>query len=201
MPPIRLALDDGPIIFGKPVKGKVLLDFNLVKKDEMQVVYVELKGRIFIEQTTRTVNSVTITRWNSIDLMERKISLWKRGRAYPPAGSHILPLPFEIPLGVNLPPNFERTRDSWANLPHRMEIIYTLHVIGKRPGLFKLKENIKQPLTIQHHDTVSAPIQTRLNNGWDKPWMTVRGRETFRKYLLCGSEADVDVRVSISHHV
>lgn len=123
--------------------------------------------------------------------MDYSKPLWRRGDAYPPPDSDLLTLPWEIPLLQDMPPTF------YAHAGNsRMSITYTLDVIGNRPGLFKFDRDIKRMLTVHPNASVSAPVQTRLNYGWDGPCKTVTARDRLSRYILWGGDTDITLHVS-----
>lgn len=117
--------------------------------------------------------------------------VWRRGEAYPPPDSDILTLPWEIPLLQDMPPTLT------AHVGRcRMSIKYTLHVIGNRPGLLKFNKDIKRMLTISPNASVSIPVQTRLNYGWDGPWRTSTTRNRLSRHFFWGPDTDITIHVS-----
>jgi len=188
MASIELILDQEPFIAGHSVRGSVLLNFRLLQGDGTETVYVKLTGRMHGKLSSGQSSII-----RNFDLVNHQMPIWKRGQAYPSPGSDVLTLPFDVPLRVDLPPSFTaRIR----NL--QLSIKYTLHVVGERPGLFKIDTDIKKSMTIQPNDTVSESVQTRLRGGWDGPWTPIQVSERMSKYIVWGELADVDVRVSVS---
>ncbi|TFY53331.1 hypothetical protein EVJ58_g9511 [Rhodofomes roseus] len=188
MTSIELVLDQHPFIIGYSVSGAVLLNFRMLQDDGIETIHVKLIGHMY----GRADHGKSRERKN-IDFLQHILPVWKRGQAYPPPGSDVLPLPFNIPLRPDLPPS--------ASLHARRlrgSIKYTLHAIGDRPGLLKFNKEVKQYVTVQPNGTVSEPVQTRLgNHDWDGPWTTIRASKHVSKYVLWGEHADVDVRLTV----
>ncbi|TFY64775.1 hypothetical protein EVJ58_g2393 [Rhodofomes roseus] len=179
-----LLLDQEPFIAGYAVTGSVLLNFRLLQADGIETIYVKLTGRMY---GTRGDSEKSESR--SINFVYHKVPIGTRGQAYPSPGSDVLTLPFQLPLGVDLPPSFT------ANVRRlRLVVRYKLHVTGERPGLLKHNKEIKRSITIQPNDTVSEVVQTHLGVGWDGPWTAIRASERISRYVMWGEHADVDVR-------
>ncbi|RPD67560.1 hypothetical protein L226DRAFT_529885 [Lentinus tigrinus ALCF2SS1-7] len=160
-PSQALTLSIPPTIFcaGSDVEGEVLLDFRQLQQENIQQVYVKLRGSV---QTM--VQRDKKTKRETIPLIHSSLDLWTQGSAYPPPGTDILRLPFRFRLPENLPPSFHY--HTWAKSGY---VLYELTAVGVRPGAFQFNRRLRMPLAVVPKDTMGGKLRDSMASlGWRK---------------------------------
>ncbi|KAI0364609.1 hypothetical protein BV20DRAFT_974263 [Pilatotrama ljubarskyi] len=186
-----ISIDLPAILFvsGYAVEGEVVLDFRALQQDNIQEVHVELRGLA----KTEIKHDKSVSK-KEIQLVRVDASLWTRGTAYPPPDSDVLRVPFKLQLPPELPPSFQYSAGRKAS------VMYSLTVVGVRPGTFQSNRRIRRPLAVVQKDDVGANVRQQLvtlaTAGAEPQWGTIRKAERIRRGLW-GDYATVDVQFSI----
>ena len=111
-------------------------------------------------------------------LLDFKCTLWKHGTAYPPAGTHILSLPFRFELPEHIPPSYAHSNGRW-----RAAVKYSLDVIGHRKG-FRFSYQLREKLSILSCDVAGARLHSALASGsWSRSWKKLEAQKDIRRGL------------------
>ncbi|KAH6916674.1 hypothetical protein BKA70DRAFT_1485324 [Coprinopsis sp. MPI-PUGE-AT-0042] len=172
---IKLLFDGRTYVAGERVSGVVELDFQLALEDKIKQVKIKLRGTASTYITESTGQS-TVTYHSSHRLVREDIVLWTQG-TYPPPGTHILQLPFEFQLPVDLPGSF---RSKWAD--PNATISYGIEVVADRPGFFRFNRRLGHIFPVLPTATQEEVENAlRLDQGWPGEWKSVERSSEIRK--------------------
>ena len=102
-------------------------------------------------------------RWQQqeIELVKENVSVWTKGSAYPPSGSDILRVPFQLQLPLNIQPSFEM-----SSFYKEGFIGYFVEVIGSRRGVLVPNRRIVRPFAVVTSDPEGVSLRESLLAGW-----------------------------------
>ncbi|KAK7057660.1 hypothetical protein R3P38DRAFT_1182900 [Favolaschia claudopus] len=159
--PVTLHLPDITRVAGETISGQVDVNVAQAQEDNMEDVTVKFKGNIHCRITTGS-GQTTTHHDERIILYNDKRTLWQRGSAFPPPGSHILSCPFHFTLPADSPPSFH-----CEGYHRHATITYSVEVVGHRPGLFRMNRNIRRPLSVVPAASPAQLLATEsLRQGW-----------------------------------
>ncbi|PIL37737.1 hypothetical protein GSI_01431 [Ganoderma sinense ZZ0214-1] len=181
--PFSLVIPPTTYCPGSDVEGEVLLTFPKVQEEKIDEVVVALLGNLKA--------SVVVSHGNqrrSIserqELVSLRTSLWKRGSAYPPPGSHVLRLPFRfrLPSDPKLLPSIPSNAGSES-----ASIKYYVEVIAHRPTvLFGAEDKtMRRQLTVVSRGDPGLCASIRSLRGLSAEggptWKTVHKEKKMRR--------------------
>ncbi|KAM5542523.1 hypothetical protein V8D89_003982 [Ganoderma adspersum] len=190
--PFSLVIPPTTYCPGSDVEGEVLLKFPQMQDEQMDEVVVEFEGRVKVitENTTEQ------------ELVSVKQSLWKRGSAYPPPGSHILRVPFRfhLPSDPKIVPSV-----FWNEWHHFVSIVYYVEVSALRSKTFfaddkKIRERL---VVVSRGDPILCAHIRSLNELDGGPtWKAAHTEQPMRRGLWGEySTARVEVLVPNAHGI
>ena len=107
------------------------------------------------------------------------ITLWEKGCAYPSPDSRILALPFTFQLPAGLPPSYSREGSGYA-----AKIVYELHVLGERPGIFRSNRSIHMLLPVLSAHEEGARLHSMIiTSGWQGNWKKQERKIEIRRQI------------------
>ncbi|KAK7057651.1 arrestin-N domain-containing protein [Favolaschia claudopus] len=169
--PINLHFLDVTRVAGETMTGHVDLNVAQAQNDNVERLSIKFKGIVRCRISTSTGAGGVTHHSDTIILCDEQISLWDRGSAFPPPGSHILSCPFQFTIPETAPPSFH-----CEGYYRKATISYALEVVGQRPGRFKENRNVRQPITVLAAASQAQLLLTQsLRQGWSgayKTWTT-----------------------------
>ncbi|KAH6916672.1 hypothetical protein BKA70DRAFT_1250246 [Coprinopsis sp. MPI-PUGE-AT-0042] len=139
---VKLLFDSRTYVAGERIFGVVELDFRKTIEDKIEQVRVKLRGTAST-RITRSRGQSTVTYRSSLPLARGDMILWTQG-TYPPAGEHIMQLPFEFQIPRDSPGSFHSDR-----YRRSATISYGIEVVADRPGIFRFKPSVERSSEIR----------------------------------------------------
>ena len=209
---------------GEIIHGEVELRFPQILQDDIEEVHVKLRGKVsalvipiipttcglplirecFCRKVARQFGQSYQWRYQQIELARENVSVWTKGSAYPPSGSEILRIPFQLQLPLDVQPSFHM-----SGFYKKGVVGYFVEAVGVRKGILVNNRRIVKPLAVVPNDPSGAVLRESLQVGWTGVFDTVERFEKIRKGLW-GGYADVKIEVgrpelyhmdSLSHHL
>lgn len=181
IPALNLIFTDSKVrCGGEIIHGDVDLYFPTLYKDEIEEVYVKLKGNI-ITKITRSTGQSAATDRKKIDLLREEYLVWRKGEIYPPPNSDTLRLHFQFRLPNDLPPSIQTSkRGGWARIQ------YHIKLVGARPGMLQSNRRIVRVFPVVPLDPIGLPNRLALEQGWKGDWMTKYFKKELRRGIWGG---------------
>ncbi|KAM5542521.1 hypothetical protein V8D89_003980 [Ganoderma adspersum] len=184
---------------GSDVEGEVLLEFPQVQDEMIDEVTVELRGTLKVS-ALHTAQRIPST--ESRQLIHLKISIWKRGSAYPPPDSHVLRLPFSFPLPSDSKILPSVSWDEWRNY---VTVSYHVEAVALRPRtLFAGDKKIRESLAVvsRGDPSLCASIRSLGELEGGPTWKTVHKEKQMRRGIWGEySTARVELLVPNKHGI
>lgn len=137
---------------------------------------MKLRGHVRTSIRRSNGNGGSSTTREELDIVRRSRSLWTRGSAYPPAGSHTLTTPFQFELPHDMPPSF-----SYEHRGVTGSVRYTVSAVGSRAGIFQPNRRSTYELEVVPADPNGSMIADALRSGWQGEWTKRRTVDRIRK--------------------
>ncbi|KAF9812839.1 hypothetical protein IEO21_05939 [Rhodonia placenta] len=169
------------------VQGVVEIRFPAILDEEIHEVHVKLRGHVRTSIRRSNGNGGSSTTREELDIVRQDCSLWTRGSAYPPAGSHTLTIPFQFELPHDMPPSF-----SYEHRGVTGSVLYTVSAVGSRAGIFQPNRRSTYDLEVVPADPNGSMIADGLRNGWQGEWTKRRTVDRIRKGFW-GEYANVEM--------
>ncbi len=96
-----------------------------------------------------------------IEVARQNVSIWRKGRAYPPSDSDVLRIPFQLQLPLNVPPSCQ-----YSGGHKKANIGYFVEVVGVRPGLLSSNRRMLRPFAVVPPDPAGVAIRASLQANW-----------------------------------
>ncbi|KAH6919308.1 hypothetical protein BKA70DRAFT_1394636 [Coprinopsis sp. MPI-PUGE-AT-0042] len=201
---IRLLFDARTYVAGERISGVVELDFRMALEDKIEQVRVKLRGSastsservlspVLSDKSSASGGQQTITYRSSLPLAHGDTILWNQAEGnYPPAGTHIIQLPFEFQIPTDSPSSFHAIR-----YPQEATISYGIEVVADRHGLFRFKRRIGYVFPVlsrASREEVENAFQ--LRQGWPGEWRGFEHSEQIRKHLW-GDRSSVQAQLQL----
>ncbi|OSX61251.1 hypothetical protein POSPLADRAFT_1047487 [Postia placenta MAD-698-R-SB12] len=158
------------------VQGVVEIRFPAILDQQIHEVHVKLRGHVRTSIRRSNGNGGSSTTREELDIVRRSRSLWTRGSAYPPAGSHTLTTPFQFELPHDMPPSF-----SYEHRGVTGSVRYTVSAVGSRAGIFQPNRRSTYELEVVPADPNGSMIADALRSGWQGEWTKRRTVDRIRK--------------------
>lgn len=165
----------------------VEIRFPAILDEEIHEVHVKLRGHVRTSIRRSNGNGGSSTTREELDIVRQDCSLWTRGSAYPPAGSHTLTIPFQFELPHDMPPSF-----SYEHRGVTGSVLYTVSAVGSRAGIFQPNRRSTYDLEVVPADPNGSMIADGLRNGWQGEWTKRRTVDRIRKGFW-GEYANVEM--------
>lgn len=158
-------------MFGGIVEGIVKLNFVRLQEEHVDEVRVELKG-----SANTLVQVGLVSPQEHHRLVDLKLSVWTRGSAFPPPGSHFLILPFQFELPYGLPPSIVQ-----AVIGGKADIVYKVEAIGVRSAVLHSNLRTSLHIAVVPPDPNGIQLRSNLEAGWNGHWTTATEHKKMRR--------------------
>lgn len=128
-------------------------------------------------------------RIQTIEVTKENLSVWTKGSAYPPSGSEVLRVPFQLQLPLDVEPSCQ-----FAGFYKKGHIAYFVEAVGVRKGMLTSNRRSMRPFAVVPNDPVGATLRAALQAGWRGQFDTHRRCEKIRKGIW-GGYANVEIEV------
>ena len=119
------------------------------------------------------------------ELVREDVTVWTKGSAYTPDGTHLLRFPFQF----RLPPSCHH--DSYQG---RGTVAYRVEAVGVREGILHRNRRVAEAISVVPADPTGAQMKQLLEAGWNGRWQAVQEEDKIRRGLW-GGYAKVHVQV------
>ncbi|OSX57251.1 hypothetical protein POSPLADRAFT_1157299 [Postia placenta MAD-698-R-SB12] len=167
--PITLWIEKRICVSGGIVEGIVKLNFVRLQEEHVDEVRVELKG------SANTYVGLGSPQEHH-GLVDLKLSVWTRGSAFPPPGSHFLILPFQFELPYGLPPSIVQ-----AVIGGKADIVYKVEAIGVRSAVLHSNLRTSLHIAVVPPDPNGIQLRSNLEAGWNGHWTTATEHKKMRR--------------------